>query len=184
MTDKKITRDTTVSTTEMAMILGLSARRVQQMLQDGTIEAISRGKINLGDGVQRYIRFIQKDAPSEDEAKTKQKKESAEAELKSYKAKLTQFEVEELEGKLHRSEDVQLLTEDMIYTIRSSLMSLPGRLAIDVINCKTAAEASVVITKEVHKIMTELANYDYDSEKYKELVRERREWDMEDKDEE
>ena len=34
---EKITDETEVSTTELAVVLGVSARRVQQMAQDGTV---------------------------------------------------------------------------------------------------------------------------------------------------
>ena len=37
---EKITDSTEVSTTELASILGVTARRVQQMAQDGTIVAV------------------------------------------------------------------------------------------------------------------------------------------------
>ena len=55
---EKITDNTEVSTTELASILGVTARRVQQMAQDGTLIAVKRGSFNLADSVQRYINFL------------------------------------------------------------------------------------------------------------------------------
>ncbi|MBQ2361997.1 MAG: hypothetical protein II287_00115, partial [Bacteroidaceae bacterium] len=49
----------------------------------------------------------------------------------------------ELEGKMHRSEDVEAVMTDLVYTIRSMLMALPGRLAVDVVSTKTAAVSPV-----------------------------------------
>ena len=47
---------------------------------------------------------------------------------------------------------------------------------------ESPAEASEIIRKEVYKVMRELANYRYDPQKYEELVRERRDWDIMERD--
>lgn len=171
----KITIDTEVSTTELSSVLGVSARRVQQMAQDGTIVSVKRGKFNLSDSVQKYISFLSskvKDVSSQERAKL-------EAELSSKKAKaiIHVMEAQELQGKMHRAEDVAAMTEDLIYAIRGMLVSLPGRLAVDIVAVETPAEASEIIRKEVYKVMSELSEYKYDPKKYEERVRERKSWD-------
>ena len=80
-------------------------------------------------------------------------------------------------GKMHRSEDVEAMTADLIYTIRGSLLALPGRLAVDVAAVKTPAEAAEVIRREVALLMQELTQYRYDPKKYEERVRKRMDWD-------
>ena len=97
--------------------------------------------------------------------------------MKASKAQIAKMEADELRGKMHRSEDVAAMTEDLIYTVRGSLMALPGRLAVDVAATATPAEAAEIIRKEVHALMRELANYQYDPQKYEERVRERRKWE-------
>ena len=77
------------------------------------------------------------------------------------------MEADELQGKMHRAEDVAM-TEDLVFTIRSSLNAMPGRLAVDVAAVSSPAEAAEVIRREVHKVMRELAGYHYDPEKYEE----------------
>lgn len=175
-TKAKIDAEAEVSTTELAAILGVTARRVQQMAQDGTIVPVRRGYFQLGDAVQRYINFLSKPQVSEAEQKLETARKQSEAQLKLSKAQLAKMEVEELKGRLHRSEDVEAFTEDLIYTIRSALLSLPGRLSVDVAATSSPAEASECIRKEVHAIMRELSNYRYDPEKYAERVNERRNW--------
>lgn len=98
---------------------------------------------------------------------------------------MVKLEANELKGKMHRSEDVEAITQDMVYAIRGALIALPGRLAVDTANAKTAAETADIIRREVHAIMNELANYQYDPAKYEERVRKRKEWDeyIEDDDE-
>ena len=89
---------------------------------------------------------------------------------------MEEMRARELEGTMHRAEDVKVITEDMIYSIRSALNAIPGRVAVDVHACETAAEVSALLTKEIHKIMKELAGYAYDPERYAERVREREKW--------
>ena len=77
---------------------------------------------------------------------------------------------------MHRSEDVAALTEDLLYTVRTALLALPGRLAVDVAGTSSAAEAAEIIKKEVYIIMQELSDYRYDPEKYAQRVKERMDW--------
>lgn len=86
------------------------------------------------------------------------------------------LQLSELEGTMHRSEDVEAVMTDLVYNIRSMLVALPGRLAVDVTGAATPAEASEIIRTEVYKILTELAGYKYDPEVYARRVRDREGW--------
>lgn len=179
----KINDETEVGATELATVLGLSARRIQQMGQDGTFVTVRRGQYLLCENVQRYINFLSKPVVDDDDKKTEKAKRMAEAQIKAAKATVAKLEADELKGKMHRSEDVAAMTEDLIYTIRGAMNALPGRLAVDVASAGTAAEAAEIIRREVHKVMAELASYRYDPKKYEERVRERLSWNATDGDE-
>lgn len=171
-----VTDETTVSTTQLAMVLGVTARRVQQLTQDGTFQTESRGKFLLADNVQRYITFITGNQMSEEERKIELNKRKSDAKLKASKAIVAHLEAEELMGNMHRSEDVAAITDDMVKSIRAMLTALPGRLAVPAHNAESAEECSIIIRDQVYAIMEELSKYTYDSSKYEQLVRERREW--------
>lgn len=173
-----ITDDTTVSTTELAMVLGLSVRRVQQMAQDGTLLTASRGRFRLTDSVKRYIQFITGNQISEEELKIERSRKMAEAHIKAAKATVAKLEANELQGKMHRSEDVQAITEDMANELRGLLLALPGRLAVDVTNARSAAEASAIIRTAVYEVMDAMSKYQYDPDAYEARVRERRRWEQ------
>jgi len=172
----KITAETTVKYDELAVVLGLSGRRIRQMVEDGILTRVD-GEINLANAVQTYIKQAQRSFTDEDK-KIEQAKRKAEATLKASKAQVTKLEADELAGKMHRQDDVEAVMDDMVYTIRDALMALPGRLAVDCAAASTPAEASTVIRKEVFKVMTELSNYEYDAEKFEERVRNRMEWTL------
>ena len=172
----KITDETKCSTTELAMVLGVTARRVQQMAQDGTLQTISRGNFLLADNVQRYIIFISGHQLSAEEKKMEKARKSAEIKMKMAKADIAMLEANELKGNMHRSADVAALTQDMVTAIRAQLTALPGRLSVEVAGSDDPEECSIIIRDAVREIMENLTNYHYDPAKYEKLVRQRRDW--------
>ena len=91
MPTKERLADRNVTTTELALILGITGRRVQQLTQDGVLTTVSRGKFVLSDAVQAYIGSISRGGLTKEEAEEAKKiervKAKAEATLKTSKAK-------------------------------------------------------------------------------------------------
>lgn len=171
------------TTAVIAELFDMDVRRVQQLAKSGVIPAASLRpyKFDLLPTVKTYIKYLREKANGRekktgDVAKAESDKLQAEADIKQSKAKIAKMQLKELEGKMHRSEDVEDMTNDLVYTVRSMIMALPGRLAMDVYQAASAAEASEMIRLECHKILEELAKYKYDPEAYKGRVREREGW--------
>lgn len=171
------------STEIMAKLFELDPRRVQQLAKEGVLPAASQRpyKFDLLPTVKAYIRYLRdrangKEAKTADTVKAEGDKLRAEADLKQSKAKIAELQLKELEGKMHRSEDVEAMTNDLVYTARSMIMALPGRLAMDVVQTGSANEASALIRAECYKILNELAGYQYDPEAYRRRVRDREGW--------
>ena len=171
------------STEIMAKLFELDPRRVQQLAKEGVLPAASQRpyKFDLLPTVKAYIRYLRdrangKEAKTADTVKAEADKLRAEADLKQSKAKIAELQLKELEGKMHRSEDVEAITNDLVYTARSMIMALPGRLAMDVVQAGSANEASALIRAECYKILNELAGYQYDPEAYRRRVRDREGW--------
>ncbi len=172
-----------VDSATIASLFGVTPRRVQQLTKEGVISATKQGNANryeLLSTIQKYIRYLTDKANGREATKkdteTEGRKLEAEADLKRSKADMAALQLKELEGKMHRSEDVEAVMTDLVYTIRSMLMALPGRLAVDVVAVKSPAEASEVIRAEVYKVLEELAGYKYDPEEYARRVRDREGW--------
>lgn len=167
----------------IAKLFGVTDRRVQQLAKDGVIPAASVRpyKFDLLPTVQAYIRYLSdkangKESKSADTVQAEADKLRAEADLKQSKAKIAEMQLKELEGKMHRSEDVESVMNDLVYTVRSMIMALPGRLAMDIVQTSNANEASALIRSECYKILNELAGYKYDPEAYQRRVRDREGW--------
>lgn len=175
----EITAECEVKTTALAGILGVSARRVQQLAQDDVLRPVRRGWFVLGDSVRRYLSFLErerKQANAEDLAQERQRRK-ADLDIKKARAVVALMEANELSGKMHRSEDVQAMTEQLIYAVRGALTAMPGRLAKDLAAAKTPVAASVIVRREVGAVLREIASFRYDPDAYEALVRDRRNWD-------
>lgn len=166
-----------VGTADICEWTGKTKQWIGQLTNQGVLERVQteQGQFyNAGDTVNAYLTAI---ADKVENSETELEKKKAETSLKKSKATMAALEALEMTGKMHRSEDVAALTEDLVYTIRSSLLALPGRLAVDLADMSDPAEISEHIRSEIYKVMDELSRYEYNPAKYEERVRERLKFD-------
>ena len=171
-------------TEDLANLFGLTGQWINQLTRDGVIkrrDTPAGKRYNVVESVRAYTQYLRDKAANRADRGIPEDKElekfDAEVRIKRAKAEIAELEAQEGQGIMHRSEDVAAMTEDLIYTIRGSLMALPGRLAVDVVSAQTAAEAADIIRAEVFKVMQELSQYRYDPQKYEERVRDRMKWE-------
>lgn len=167
----------------IARLFNKSARRIQQLTQDGilpTIETPEGRRYDLLPTIKRYIAYLDELAsnkqPQSMQAK-QEKKMDAEIKYKEAKAGKAKLELDELKGKLHRSEDIEKLTNELVYAVRSMLLAMPGRVAMDLAAINTAPEVSNYMAKHVAGLLDELATHEYNPDAYRQLVRERAGWE-------
>lgn len=169
------------STQVIAKIFGVSTRRVEQFKTEGVIKGHGKPtKYDLLPTIQAYIRYLSDKANGREKKETtaelEEAKLRAEVDIKEAKAKAAQMELKELQGKMHRAEDVEAIMTDHVLFLRSMLMAMPGKLAVDLSGTHTAPEQAERVKKEIYYILNQLADYRYDPEKYKARVRERQGW--------
>ena len=172
----------------IAKIFGVSTRRVEQLKTEGIIKGQGKPtKYDLLPTIQAYIKYLSDKANGREKRETyaqiETDKLSAEKRFKTAKAEMAELELAELRGQLHRAEDVEAITTDHVLFLRSMLMAIPGKLAVDLAGNHTAAEQSERVKKEIHYVLDRLANYKYDPEEYKRRVMERQGWELKSKDE-
>lgn len=177
-----------VKTADICAMTGKSNQWIGQLVSQGTLSKRSTphgAMFDVASAIHAYCDMLEGRVKAvEDKAASAAAKEITEAEVSIKKAKAIKsvLEAKELQGKMHRSEDVAALTEDLIYTVRGAFLALPGRLAVEVIQATSAAEAAEIIRAEVYRAMEGIANYKYDPKKYEERVRERNRWDPDERD--
>lgn len=174
-----------IKTADVCAMTGKSNQWIGQLVGQGIIHKKNTPHGSMFDAagtVRAYCAMLEDRANSEEKKAsnaTEKEKQEAEVSIKKARAIMSVLEAKEMQGKMHRSEDVAAMTEDLIYNIRGMLLALPGRLAVDLSSIKTPAEAAETIRSEVYKIMEDISQYQYDPKKYEERVRDRKSWDTE-----
>ena len=166
-----------VKTADVCAILGKSNQWVGQLTSQGTLNKskTAHGALyNLSESLSAYTKSIEdKSSDNPEQKEIELNKLKADVSLRTSKAIVAGLNAKELQGKMHRSEDVAAVTEDLVYTIRSALLALVGRLSTDLVGITDQAELSAKIQDEVYAVMETLSTYKYDSKKYEERVRQR-----------
>lgn len=180
-------RNQKISGQDVAKLFGCTSRYVRQLREDGVISGLEEdGKYDLVETVQKYVAHLQakaKGRKQKENPELEKDKLEGEARIKQAKAEMAELELKELQGELHRAEDVEAITTDHVLYFRSMLMALPGKLAVDLAGTHTAAEQAERVKQEINFVLDQLADYKYDHEEYAKRVRDRQGWkDLDDGD--
>lgn len=176
-----------VKTEVIAQVFQVTTRRVQQLTQDGTISTETTTengrrvkRYDLLPTIMKYIKYLADKAYGREEKKSAaelaEDKLKEDIKYKKNRAEKIGLELKELQGQMHRSEDVEKITTDMVMAVRAQVLALPGMCAVDCADAKTPAEAAGIIKNAVNDILNGLTQYEYDPGKYKKLVQERETW--------
>ena len=174
-----------ISMRGLAQVLGLDVVRIRQLEDEGIFSSrlISRKKMyDLQTAVRTYAEYLRKQKKAKPEMPDSARKDKADADWKEARADIEKMRRDELAGKFHSAEDVEAVTSDLIFNIRSNLLAMPGRLAKDIAAESSPTMCSDMIKKEVGSILDELARYKYDPQRYRDRVRERSGWGLTDED--
>ena len=181
-----ITNETEITATGLACVLGITTRHVRRLKEDGVLFKNKNGLYNLSGSVRAYINYAMTNAirkkvqTPDDEKKLNQSKKKADTALKEKRLSKMDYEtesarieneikmlkLEEMRNNLYSAELVADMFTQLVYTVRTNLLAMPGRLAIDVHNSANAAECAEIIRRDVHAIMKDLSNWEYDGEAF------------------
>lgn len=164
---------------DLAELFEVTPRRIEQMAQEGILEPVERRpmRFDLIPTIQALLEYqrtlISSNGKDEEIRAKKAAKLAAEVRYKEAKAESMELRLKEQKGQLHRAEDIKKITGDHLMTLRGMLLALPGQLAVDVSTASSAMECSEIIKKAVYQILNDLADYDYNSEDYRQIILER-----------
>lgn len=145
-----------VSTSDMADILGVTARWIQQLTKDGILVQASRGKFHLPENVQRYIKYIEnmhEDGGEQiDYNKEKALHERA-------KRKIAEMDLAEKEKTLIQVDEVEKLLEKMIGLFKGRCLTIPSKVS-PLVQYETELPAIVgLLKKEINEALQELSDH-------------------------
>ncbi len=120
-----------VGVEQVAKILNITRRRVQQLVAEGMPRA-ERGRYDLGACMAWYIRYLQRalerrELPTEDGASGDIRRQRAR--LLRANADSAEMELAQKRGELIPIEVFRVEMGSMITTLRANLLNLPGRVA-------------------------------------------------------
>jgi len=134
---------------ELAKLLRLTSRRVNQLVKENVLKKEANGKFNTCDAIEAFYAFKFKTDEElnydiEHTLLEKAKREKAEIEL------------EQLKGSLLYAVDVEQLMANMIITYKSRTLSMPAKCATKVIGQTSLSVITEIIKTEVNELLNEL----------------------------
>ena len=166
-----------IPSSEFNKVADIGRQWFSELVKRDIIKAEKKGNTYYLDdyqGFHDYISYLRESSSSPDDLE----KEKLLADIRIKKAKAAQEELalKELQGEMHRAEYVEQMTEQFMLTVRSMLMAMPGRVAVDIASMDSAEEISIYMREEVNQIFDGLADFTYDPDAYAKLVRENKGW--------
>ena len=165
----------------IAKLYGSTTSQIEYLVKNGVIQCEGKpAKFDLWPTIQALFKYqrdiIQNKEKSKQDSENESKKLDGDARIKRAKAEYQELKLKELKCELHKAEDVEAIMTDHVLFLRSMLMGLPGKLAMDLAAIDSAPQVADRIKKEIYKILNTLAEYEYDPEEFKKRVREREGW--------
>ena len=147
-----------ILTHELAAIFGCSPRWINQLTTNGLLTQVERGRYQLGSAIREYIAAIKQQAEEKDEEETDLREEQTM--LTRANRKMAELELAVMNGKLHRSEDVQNIMNEMLTSFRSRLLAIPARISPEVAVATDSMVVQQMINGEIYDALSELSEYD------------------------
>jgi len=148
-----------VGTAELAAIIGKSDRWIRKITGEGVLKQVERGKYVLADAVQAYILHVE--GGSRDDGKPTYQDHKTEHER--IKAEIAALELAEMQGKLHKAEDVEAVMNDMLSAFRQRARAIPTRLAPELVDESNLQVVKSKLADAIDEALYELSDYDPES---------------------
>lgn len=117
----------TLSTAQLADLLMITSRRVQQLTDEGVIPKVSRGKYELIPAVQGYVRFLQERTNGHNASPADYHAEKAR--LTKAQADLAELELAKARGEVAPIPDIEREWSRKFAVLRSNVMNVAQRVA-------------------------------------------------------
>lgn len=151
----------TVSATVLGNILGVGDRMIRRLAEEGVLKKNSHGKYLLLSSVRNYILTIKVSKSAEGISHSLDDHLDLKTEQASHehlKTQITDLKLQVLQGKLHKSEDVERVITDMFAKFKSKMEVMPAKLA-RILEGKSKTELQEILRIEINSALQELSEY-------------------------
>jgi phage terminase Nu1 subunit (DNA packaging protein) len=152
-----------VSTEELAQFVGVDPRRIRQLTQDGVIKKEPGDKKTAKyDFVRSVHSLLQYYRQKSDSRRSGDSDEMANEKLKqiSTKRRLEELKLAQLEGDLHKAEDIERIIGAVLTRLRINLLAIPMGLAPVLRDMDDAMEIAEKLDERIRRAMNEVADMD------------------------
>jgi phage terminase Nu1 subunit (DNA packaging protein) len=145
----------------IASAIGVSERTVRRLVQEGTLNKVKNGQYDLVECTNRYIKYITEKQNLMDKDMDKLEKELMVEKvfLERAKKKKLEIQVAEMEGVMHKAEDIEKLWSWSITNFKSRIRALPSKVAPQVQIASDLKEINAILRKEIDEVLLELSEY-------------------------
>ena len=146
--------DASKTAKQLASILDITDRRIQQLAKIGVIPRVARGRYPLYPSILGYIKYLRElsleaDAPS-DIKDAKLRSERARAEI-------LELEAAQKASELIHKDHVTRVWTSITGLIKAKSLSLPTKVAADLFAARNINEIRAILDRAVHEILIELS---------------------------
>ncbi|MDX5091633.1 hypothetical protein SD939_10490 [Lactobacillus crispatus] len=146
--------DMIVGTQQLADVIGKTPKWVNTLTREGVLEQISRGKYDLADSVQRYIKYAQHSSDKTDVIYNDEKALHERA-----KRKIAEMELAEKELSLIQMDEVVKILERMVGLFKARCLTIPSKVS-PLLQYETELPVIVgILQKEVKEALQELSDH-------------------------
>lgn len=139
------------NTADLAELLMITTRRVNQLVSEEVISREAEGDFILPTAVAAYYENKYSNVEETDFMAEKALHEKA-------KRQLAELELRKRNGEVHEAADVEMVMTDMLTNLRSQLLGLPAKMAPQLAN-RDKDYIDNILTDEIHARLAELSEY-------------------------
>ena len=147
---------TTVPLETICKLLDLTPQRIGQLVKEGVIPKVERGRYELVPVVRAYIQFLRmgnlkRDLPEDDYTTHRMR-------LTRAKADIMEMERSQMEELLIPSADIEQAWLEASTNMRAKMLSLPTKASPEVFAAESLAEVKNILKEQIYEALTELEN--------------------------
>jgi phage terminase Nu1 subunit (DNA packaging protein) len=157
-----VSAEGTVTTTQLARLLLLSERRIQQLVRAGILKHAFdedtgrelRGRFRFVPNLHAYLKYQRNELGSDDVTEIRYL--DGRARRMTALAEAEELRLKQLKGKLHRSEDIEFVMTNIFTAVKAKLFSIPSRVTLLLIGKTNFQEIFDLIMREIEAACSEL----------------------------
>lgn len=153
----RITKDTIVSTAELAEILKLTTRRLNQLTAEGQIEKVGEGQYKLIHNIHKFIyEYIpNRETPFQEQLLDYDKEKAL---LTQAQRKKAQIELGLMEGEMLETDHVINRLSNIFAVFRGKILAIPARLAPEITGLEDLDDVQNRLKRELNDALRELSD--------------------------